>query len=67
MCEMHAFQLEMCAFQREMHKTANFHSNMLVSWELEPEGYQRRPVKCVHFERPLPGMVIPLVVKLYLL
>ena len=57
MSEMHAFQLE----------TANFHSNMLVSWELEPEGYQRRPVKCVHFERPLSGIVIPLVVKLYLL
>ena len=27
------FQLEMC----EMHKTADFHSNLLVSWELATE------------------------------
>ena len=41
-----------------MHKTADFHSNLLVSWELVTGGYQGRPVKCVHLERPLPGMVI---------
>ena len=29
-----------------MHKTADFHSNLLVSWELVTEGYQGRPVKC---------------------
>ena len=61
--EMHAFHFEMCAF--EMHKTADFHSNLPVSWELMTKGYQGRPVKCahftlkcVHFERSLPGMVI---------
>ena len=41
-----------------MHKTADFHSNLLGSWELVTEGYQGRHVKCVHFERPLPDMVI---------
>ena len=41
---MQAFQLEM----HEMHKIAVFHSNLLVSWELLTEGYQGRPVKCVH-------------------
>ena len=35
----------------EMHKTADFYSNLLISWELVTEGYQGRPVKCVHFER----------------
>ena len=29
-----------------MHKTADFHSNLFVSWELVTEGYQGRPVKC---------------------
>ena len=58
---MSAFQLEM----REMHKTTDFHSELLVSWELVTEGHQGRPMKCTHFklkctyfERPLPGMVI---------
>ena len=39
---MHAFQLETCemyAFHFEMDKTADFHSNLLVSWELVTEGY----------------------------
>ena len=45
-------------FYFEMHKTADFHSNLLVPWELVTEGYQGRPVKCAHFERPLPGIVI---------
>ena len=55
-----------------MHKTADFHSNLLISSELVAEGYQERPEKCVHFklkcvhfthfiERPLPGMVILVV------
>ena len=48
----------MDAFQLEMHKTADFHSNLLVSWELVTEGYQGRPVECAHFKRPLSGMVI---------
>ena len=42
----------------EMHKTADLHSKLLVSWELVTEGYQGRPVKCTHFKRPLPDMVI---------
>ena len=33
---MHAFQFEKC----EIRKTANFHSNLLVSWELVTESYQ---------------------------
>ena len=36
--ERHAFQLEMYTFHFKMHKTANFHSNLLVSWELITEG-----------------------------
>ena len=55
--EMYAFQLEM----REMFKTADFHSKLLVSWEVWTEGYQRRPVKCAHLkqtERPLLGLII---------
>ena len=71
---MHAFQLEMHeirAFHFEMYKTVDFHSNLLVSWELMTEGYQGRPMKCVHFTHfiemrdrktvtryGLPGMVI---------
>ena len=55
---MCAFQLERHAFRFEMHQTADFHSNLLVSWELVTEGYQGRPVKCAHFQRPLPGMLI---------
>ena len=39
----------MAAFHFEMHKTADFHSILLVSWELVTEGYQERPVKYVHF------------------
>ena len=34
----------------EMHKTADFHSNLLVTWELITEGYQGRPMKYVHFK-----------------
>ena len=50
----------MHAFHIEMHKTADFHSKLLVYLELLTEGYQGRP-KCAHFrlnERSLPGMVI---------
>ena len=32
-----------------MHKTADFHSNLLISWELVTEGYQGRP---------FPGMLV---------
>ena len=53
--EMRAVQLEM----HEMHKTGNFHSNLLVSLELVTEGYKGRPVKCKNFKRPLPGIIIP--------
>ena len=38
------------AYMREMHKTVDFHSNLLVSWELVTEGYQGRPMKCTHFK-----------------
>ena len=38
----------MHTFQSEIHKTADFLSNLLVSWELMTEG----------FERPLPDMEI---------
>ena len=44
--KMHAFYLN---FYFEMHKTADFHFNLLVSWELVPEDYQGRPMKCAHF------------------
>ena len=40
---MRAFQLEMGemhAFHFEIHKTADFHANLLLSWELVTEGYQ---------------------------
>ena len=37
---------EMHTFHSERNKTADFHSNLLVSWELLTEGYQGRPVKC---------------------
>ena len=43
---------EMCAFQlkmHEMHKTADFHAKLLVSWELMIERYQGRPLKCAYF------------------
>ena len=30
----------------KMHKTVDFHSNLLISWELVTEGCQVRPVKC---------------------
>ena len=39
-----------CVFHFKMHKTAYFHSNLLVSWELVTEGYQWRPLKCGHFK-----------------
>ena len=37
-----------------MTKTAHFHSNLLVSWELVTEVCQFRPAKCVHFKGPSP-------------
>ena len=50
---------EMSTFHLEMHKTADFHSKLLVSWELLAEGYQGRPIyKMCAFkliEGPLPG------------
>ena len=58
---------EICAFhvfQLEMHKTADFHSNLLVSWELMTGGYLGRPMKCISgismkwvTQRPLPGII----------
>ena len=33
---------EMLTFHSEIHKTTDFHSNLLVSWELVTEGYQGR-------------------------
>ena len=39
-------------------QTSDFHSNLFVSWELVTEGCKGRPVKCAHFGRPLPDMVI---------
>ena len=59
---MHAFQLEMCVFNLEMHETADFHSNLFVSWELVTEGHQGRSVECGYFEVTLPGMVILLLI-----
>ena len=50
--EIHTFHFEMCSFHFEMHKTADFHSKLLVSWEFVTKGYQGRPVKCAHFETP---------------
>ena len=47
--EMHTFQLKMYTFHFEMHKTADFYSILLVSWELVTEGHQGRPMKCAHF------------------
>ena len=54
-----------CIFYFQLHKAADFHSNLLVSWELVTEGYQGRlmkcakfKLKCTHFKRPLAGMVI---------
>ena len=40
-----------------MYKTAAFHSNLLVPWELVTDGYEGRPIKCLHFERPSPAVV----------
>ena len=34
----------------KIHKTNDFHSNLLVSWELVTEGYQGRPMKYVPFQ-----------------
>ena len=42
--EIHAFHLKCAHFTLKMHKTADFHSNLLVSWELVTEGYQGRPI-----------------------
>ena len=61
MRKMCAFQLEMReihAFHLEMNKTAHYHSNLFLSWELVTEGYQGRPMKCTYFDRPLQGMKI---------
>ena len=44
--EMHG----MCSFHCEMHKTADFHSNLLVFWELVTESFQDRLMKCAHFK-----------------
>ena len=49
MCQMCEFELKIHTFQLEMYKTVDFHSNLLVSWELVTEGYQGRPVKCAYF------------------
>ena len=49
---MHTFQLKMHKFHFDMRKTADFGSNLLISWELVTGGYRGRPVKCVHFETP---------------
>ena len=38
-------------FHFAMHKTADFHSNVSVSWELVTEGYQERPMKCTQFHQ----------------
>ena len=53
------FNLKCMHFAFEMRKTDDFHSKLIVSWELVTEGYQGIPVKCahftlkyVHFERP---------------
>ena len=49
---MRTFQLEMRemhAFHFEMHKTADFHLKLLVSWELVTEGHQGRPLNSAHF------------------
>ena len=35
----------MRVFDFEMYQTVDFHSNVLVSWELVPEGYEGRLVK----------------------
>ena len=39
-----------CAFHFENHKTSDFQSNLLVSWELVTEGHQRRPIKTYKFQ-----------------
>ena len=44
--------VEMHAFHFQMRKTSDFHSNVLVCWELVTEYYPGRPLKCVDFERP---------------
>ena len=58
MCEMCAFQLEMCTFHIEMHKTADFHSNLSVSWELVTEGRSMK-FQLEMIDGPLPDIVIP--------
>ena len=50
MREMRAFGAEMYAFHFEMRKAADFHLNLLVSWELVTEGYQGRRMKCTYFK-----------------
>ena len=35
-------------FYFEMHKTTDFHSNLLISWELMTEGCQGIPMRCAH-------------------
>ena len=58
MCQMHGYHFE-------IHKRADFHSNLFLSWELVTERpikcahFTHFKLKCMHFERPLPGMIIP--------
>ena len=47
----------MCTFHFEMHKTADFQTNPIVSWEKAiKEDAQNARISCV--ERPLPGMAV---------
>ena len=58
---MCTFQLEMHAFDFEMHKTADFHSNLSIKfWELVTGGYQENESLSMKWviERRLSGMVI---------
>ena len=49
-----------------MHKTADFHSNLLVAWELVTGGYQGRPVLCISqvcldsLQSPIPKLLTDL-------
>ena len=47
-CEMHTLHFE-------TYKPADFHSNVLVSWELVNEGYQGRSVKFARVRDRDPG------------
>ena len=67
--EMHGFQVKLSTFHSKyVHFTLKcikqliFRSNLLVSWVLVAEGYLRKwahfKLKCAHFKRSLPGMVV---------